>query len=110
MGARRDKGQTIARYLTGHTGIPLLAWDHAAGAVDAPYPYAIRVVTARSLSKWHEDLHRLPLKGPHLSIRYDYSLGSVDEAWVGMTLGSFAPLLKAHYEAHHMDRAQNGEN
>lgn len=108
MGARRDKGLTVTRYLTGHTGIPLLSWDAHEG-LTAPHPYRIGLVTARSLGKWHDELNRLPVSDPHMVIRYDYSLGSVDEAWVGMTLGSFVPLLKAHYEKEHMYRYQNGE-
>lgn len=87
----------------------MLAWDHAAGGIDAPAPYQIRVVTARTLEDWHESIRSLPDDVPHLTIRYDYSLGSVDAAWVGMRLSGFAPLLTAHYEALHKARMENGE-
>lgn len=109
MGARRDKGLALARYLTGHTGIPLLAWNHDAGEIDAPHPYRMHVVTARSLTYWHEHLNAMPDDAPHMTIRYDHSLGSIDAAWVGMRLSGFVPLLTKHYEALHKERMENGE-
>lgn len=99
MGARTDKGKALTRYLTGTTGIPFLAWDGRFGRIDAPPPYLIRVTTSRKLENWHDDIrHSLP-GGLDISIRYDNSVPSLDQAWVGMQLHSFVPLLTAHYQS-----------
>lgn len=95
MGVRRDKGVALVRYLTGSTGIPLLSWDGE--GIAAPAPYEISVTTNRKLANWHELMRDLPADKPHMAIRYDNLLPNVSYAWVGMTLGGFAPLLQAHY-------------
>lgn len=99
MGGRRDKGLALSRYLTGHTGIPLLAWDQKAGRVDAPFPYVIDVVTERNFDPWSELLRREndPLT-LNMSILYHYGMDSIDQAWVGMQLRPFTTLLTAHYD------------
>lgn len=99
MGARTDKGKALARYLTGHTGIPLLAWNGGQGIVDAPPPYRIEVKTARKLDDWHDAIRHAPSEGVAMAIRYDYSVPTLEEAWVGMQLRTFVPLLTAHYES-----------
>jgi len=97
MGGRTDKGRAVTNYLTGSTGIPSLLWDGNRGSIDAPRPYVISVTTARKLQEFH-DLIREEHKGTHIAIRYDRGMDSVADAWVGMTLHNFAPLLQTHYE------------
>jgi hypothetical protein len=98
MGARRDKGRALTRYLTGSTGIPFLAWDGIHGAIDAPSPYKIDVTTSRSLGNWHDLIRGINSASQHMVIRYDYNMDSVADAWVAMKLGGFVPLLTAHYQ------------
>lgn len=99
MGARTTKGAALTRYLTGHTGIPLLTWDGQHGRIDAPYPYQIDVTTSRKLQTWHDLLREELPAGIGINIRYDNGMPSIDQAWVGMQLRSFVPLLTAHYES-----------
>lgn len=99
MGGRTDKGKAVTRYLTGSTGIPMLRWDGLNSAVTAPYPYVIDVTTSRKLDNWHDLLRQDWGIATHMAIRYDFQMDSVADAWVGMSLRAFAPLLKAHYEA-----------
>lgn len=96
MGVRADKGRALARYITGTTGIPFVAWEGT--GIASPYPYQVSVTTSRALVNWHRDIHELSSDKPHMAIRYDNSLPDVSHAWVAMTLGGFAPLWKAHYD------------
>lgn len=98
MGVRADKGRSLARYLVGHSGIPLLTWNGLLGQVDAPYPYVIPVTTGRKLDHWHTAIRALPEDRIGIAIRYDNSLPSIDQAWVGMQLRPFTTLLTAHYD------------
>ena len=98
MADRANKGRAVTRYLTGSTAIPSLLWDGIRGSIEAPSPYVIDVTTSRKLQNWH-DLLREEHKGTHIAIRYDKGMDSIDQAWVGMTLRDFAPLLQAHYES-----------
>lgn len=99
MGVRADKGRALASYLTGHTGIPLLAWDGMRGRIDAPPPYTITVTTSRKLQNWHDDIRESLPGGLSIAIRYDNGMPSLDQAWVGMQLHTFVPLLTAHYDS-----------
>lgn len=99
MGVRTDKGKALTRYLTGHTGIPMLTWDGLQSRIDAPPPYLIDVTTSRKLENWHALLREQLPGGLSIAIRYDNGMPSLDQAWVGMQLRSFLPLLTAHYES-----------
>lgn len=98
MGVRRDKGKAVARYLTGRTGIPSLHWAGVDNSIDAPAPYVIDLTTSRKLQNWHDSI-REEGQGIRIAIRYDGSMDSVEQAWVGISLRDFAPLLQAHYES-----------
>lgn len=98
MGARRDKGRALTRYMTGSTGIPFLTWDGTHSKIDAPSPYRIDVTTSRSLENWHDLIRGISGDAPSMAIRYDHSLSDVSEAWVAMRLSGFVPLLTAHYQ------------
>ena len=87
----------LTRYLTGQTGIPMLAWDGLQSCITAPHPYVIDVTTSRKLQTWHDHI-RSEASGTHIAIRYDRNMDSVSQAWVGMQLHDFVPLLTAHYE------------
>lgn len=97
MGVRRDKGNALARYLTGTTGIPFIRWEGT--TLEAPSPYLIDVTTSRSLENWHNLIRNMGETKPHMAIRYDNTLPDVSQAWVAMKLNGFTPLLTAHYES-----------
>lgn len=99
MGVRTDKGKALTRYLTGNTGIPMLTWDGTHGIIEAPPPYRIDVTTSRKLEEWHELIREEMPDGLSIAIRYDNGMPGLDQAWVGMQLHSFLPLLTAHYES-----------
>ena len=98
MGRRRDKGQRIAHYLNANMGKPLFTWDKS-GYIDAPWPYSIRLITDRSLSRFMEAIKTAPddLKLP-ITIRYDGEIEGVDNAIVAVRLRDFIKLLDKHYE------------
>ncbi len=98
--SRTDKGLAVARYITGRTGIPGCSWDGGHSAITMPYPYRFDVTTSRKLQNWHDHIRGYPDEGPiiHGCIRYDRQLDAVSHAWVGMTLGTAARLLEAHYQ------------
>lgn len=98
MGRRRDKGLATARYLVGNIGIPGLTWDASTGQIDAPYPYVIPLATERKLETWHDLIRVEPDDRLRFSILYNYGMDSLDQAWVGMQMRSFTPLLTAHYD------------
>lgn len=97
MGARADKGRALNRYLTGSTGIPFLTWNGM--TIEAPAPYRFSVTTSRSVQNWIDNIRLTNSDQPHMAIRYDYNMNSVADAWVGMRLGAFVPLLTAHYNS-----------
>lgn len=98
MGERRDKGLGLTRYLTGHTGIPMLSWNGAENSIDAPFPYLMEVTTSRKLQNWHDLIRALPENRLGMAIRYDNGMPSIEQAWVCMHLSQFVPILKAHYD------------
>ena len=97
MGVRATKVRALVRYLTGHTGVPMLSWDGTSTAIDAPPPYRITVTTARKLQEWHDAIREAGPLG--VAIRYDNTLPSIEDAWVGMTLRTFTQFMEAHYES-----------
>jgi hypothetical protein len=78
----------------------MLSWDTSTSRITAPPPYVLDVTTSRKLQNWHDlirsdtDSHVI-----HAVIRYDMSIDSIDQAWVGMNMRTFASLLTAHYES-----------
>lgn len=97
MGVRRDKGNALARYIVGSTGIPFIRWEGV--SLHAPSPYLFDVTTSRSLDNWHRIIREIDDDKPRMVIRYDNTLPDVSHAWVGMKLNGFLPLLTAHYES-----------
>lgn len=98
MGVRRDKGVAITRYLTGMTGIPGLSWEGMTNEILAPNPYTIHITTSRKLQDWHDRIRFSDPEKPHILIRYDNEMDSPADAWVGMRLYNFIPLLTTHYD------------
>lgn len=100
MGIRATKGNALARYLTGSTGIPFISWDGHDSRVNMPSPYSVDVTTARKLQVWHDNIRSdVPDHMIHASVRYDMMFDSIEQAWVGMNLRSFSTLLATHYDA-----------
>ena len=93
MSNRRDRGRSIANYITRATGIPLIEYQH--GGVTAPSPYQFKLVTDM---KWSRFQDGLPIDPDSLTaaIRYDKHIPNVPNAIIGMRLQSFVPLLRAH--------------
>lgn len=97
MGARRDKMRAVTRYLTAHTGIPLISWDGSSALLDVPWPYAIIVSTDAKVQRWREALGLLPRNRMRASIRYDKWIDDIDDAEVVLPLSDYVRLLHTHY-------------
>jgi len=96
---RNDKGRAVTRYLTGHTGIPSLAWDGSTSMITAPPPYKPFVSTDNAWWRFRQYLDlREDTVGIPFVVRYDKTINGVDKAIVGIHLDNFADLVKAHYE------------
>lgn len=99
MGRRSDKGRRVTRYLTGHTGIPLLRYDGLTNTIEAPAPYSISLITD---AKWWRFGERVAATndqpGIPFVIRYDGYIDDIDNAIVGCNLRAFTQLLTKHYE------------
>ena len=112
VGLRNGKGNAVTRYLTGSTGIPMLSWNYSDSRVLAPPPYLLDVTTSRKLQHWH-DLIRSDTSPDtiHAVIRYDMSMDSIEQAWVGMNMRTFSTILTAHYDSirHRVDSYVEGE-
>ena len=99
MSARRDKSLRIARYLTGHTGIPGITYSGDMDLV-SPFPYKFRLTTDRSLQRLSERVKSLEdVRGLPSVIRFDGDLDGPPSAWAVMRLEQFCVILKAHYDA-----------
>lgn len=94
---RSEKGKSIARYLTGHAGIPLLRFDYMNSIIEAPHPYDIRVVTDAKWWRWSEYVKETNDKqGIPFVVRYDGYINGVDQAIVGCNLRTFTQLLETY--------------
>ena len=106
MGVRANKISVLFRYLVGTTGSAMLSLDKL--DIKAPHPYRFSVTTARKLQVWHDHiLHDDESGKVNIHIRWDNNLSGVDEAWVGMKLDEFVPLLAAHMEKQETERRTN---
>lgn len=108
--SRTNKGKSVARYLTGHSGIPNLSYDPSAQEVKAPYPYSLALTTDATAWRFFHYVKELDEKSISAVIRYDKYLESVDQAVVAMKLGGFATILGAHYETMHDRISQQERN
>lgn len=101
MGVRANKGNAIARYLLGRTGIVGISWDSATGSISMPYPYQIDLTTSRKLQNWHDRLASYPSQPTpiHACVRYDNGMEDITNAWVGMKIDPFIEMLSAHHYA-----------
>jgi len=98
MGRREEKGRAVARYILGHSGIPSVSWEKGQN-IEAPPPYRFHVTTSRSLDLFKRALEERIVGRINIVIRYDGDIPELEDAWVGMRLSEFVPLLQAHYEA-----------
>lgn len=92
---RADKGRAIARYLIGRVGIPTLRWDGTSSEVLSPPPYRFYVTTDAASWRFWKYIKDDPKA---FVIRYDKFIDDIDHAVVGMTLETFALLLKDNYD------------
>lgn len=95
MGKRSDKGNAIARFILGNTGMPGVSWNQ--DVLSCPAPYSMSTTTGLTVAHWTDRI-RVEHQRMHIAIRYNYSMDSVANAWVGMQLHQFVPILKAHYD------------
>jgi hypothetical protein len=93
---RSLKGSVIAKFLTGHTGIPFLRWNGETSTVDAPPPYFIKVTTDAASWRFFQAVKDCP-DGVSFVVRYDNFIDGIEDAVVGMRLSSFVSLLETHY-------------
>lgn len=94
---RSDKGKALVRYITGHTGIPMLHFDGRDNSIAAPNPYSIKVITDTHWWRFSEQVRAAnDQSGIPFVIRYDGYIQGVDNAIVGTNLRSFAQLLEAY--------------
>lgn len=95
---RGDKGKAVARYLTGHTGIPGLRFDGVQSIVEAPRPYSIDVVTDAKWTRFGDKVKATSnVSGLPFVVRYDAYIDSVDTAIVGCNLHTFSVLLHRYH-------------
>ena len=101
MGVRANKGNAIARYMLGNTGIPGISWNSTTGSISMPYPYIIDLTTSRKLQNWHDRLASYPEAASpiHACIRYDNGMDGIPSAWVGIKIDPFIQLITAHHES-----------
>lgn len=97
MGIRADKGRSVAKYIGGHTGMPFVRWDN--NGLHSPAPYRFDLTTSKKLDNWHNQLREPRTNGLYAAIRYDYTVPTLNDAWVGMHLDDYVTLLTSHYES-----------
>ena len=91
---RTEKGKSVTRYLTGHSGIVNLRWDGLNNHIDGPYAYYLDVSTDGRADRFFQGIRELPDDERIAAvIRYDKWIDGVDKAVVGCTLRTFAVLL-----------------
>jgi hypothetical protein len=94
---RNDKGKSVARYLTGHAGIPMLRFDYETSIIEAPKPYSIRVATDAAWWRFGQYVKDTSEKsGIPFVVRFDGYINGVDQAVVGCTLSTFTQLLETY--------------
>lgn len=95
---RKDKGDKVARFLTGHAAIPGIRYEYEHSTLSLPWPYQAIVMTGAQHWRFMEAARDLPHDRIGAVIRYDKFVESIDEAVVGMRLDAYAQLLQVHYE------------
>jgi|TARA_R110000823_G_scaffold266607_2_gene386352 hypothetical protein len=96
--SREYKQRVISKYLTGRTGIPSLFYNKTIREIESPPPYKFYVSTDYSFGRFFSYLKSMPEGSLSFTIRYDKGTDGVDNAIVGMTMDTFAQLLKTHYD------------
>ena len=95
---RSDKGKKVARYITGHAGVPFLRFEGITSTIEAPSPYSIDVVTDAKWWRFGEKVAATnEVTGIPFVVRYDAYITSVDEAVVGCNLRTFQELLHKYH-------------
>lgn len=95
---RKEKGEKVARFLTGHAAIPGIRYDYEHSTLNLPWPYQAIVTTGAQHWRFMEAARNLPHDRIAAVIRYDNYVESIDEAVVGMRLDTYAQLMQVHYE------------
>ena len=101
MGTRRDKGQRVARLITGKTGL-ITEWDPRQGFL-TERPYGFTLASDRSLARHAGLVKELPLEGMHAVVRFDGDMPGVHDAWITFRIDTGLELLAMH------DRLRKGE-
>ena len=100
MGARRDRGLAISRYISSETGIPFMGFENRANVITSPRPYLFQLVTDRANEALPRAMKELPRTGVPIAVRHNLFVSdSITDAWFVMRGSDFMPLLKMHYEA-----------
>lgn len=83
----------MSRYITAATGIPLLSYDLTTSHIVGPPPYDFVLTTDAAGWRFFQAIRT----SGSAVIRYDKFVESVEDAYVGMKLSTFAPLLAMQY-------------
>ncbi len=102
--SRLERGNRVARYVTGHAAIPGISYEYDTSDLTAPFPYRLKVTTGAQHWRFMEAVAQMPQSSIGAVIRYDKYIDTVDQAVVGIQLEAFCRLLKAHYETTHIGR------
>jgi hypothetical protein len=96
---RGEKVRAVARYLTGHTGIPFIKEIPHQNRLEAPRGYGFLVTTDGSLQRFWAAGYETDRNMIDVAIRFDNRLQQVDDSMVLMRLNVFARLLATYHES-----------
>ena len=90
--------------------MPLVSVDYPSRSLTLPYPYKVKVVTARSTERVREQLKRVQSLPPFEFVVSTYGAETPRDFTVSMTSETFALLLKEHYKNEVRPREMEGEH
>lgn len=96
---RAEKVRAVARYLTGHTGIPFIKEIPHQNRLETPRPYAVLVTTDGSLQRFWAAGYELERDLISFAVRFDNRLQQVDDSMVLMRLSEFVKLLAVYHDS-----------
>lgn len=95
--SRADKGRRLVAYLAARTGIINLRYVPQEFRIDIDYPHHIKLSTDRKSERFYQYIYEIPTP-MGVVIRFDGTIGDIEDAMVGMKIGTYAALLEAYVE------------
>lgn len=108
VGSRRDRINSVTRYLRAATGITSFA-PKAPYGIECEYPYSVVTYTGRNLSDLSQVMNSLSGKGVPMLVWYRGEHDSPADAFVVFRANVAAELLSAHYRSEVLPRKKGGE-